>query len=130
MLIKWKRISSEKKLGDLTRNSFWGLSTVTDDAWPTFQAETYLNLLKNNKALSLQSSLNMELEHMGCQVEVPPNIASAIRTGNFKLAARPFSAFVVPYFDPAKASSFIQMKLDLFQSEGDGIPKDIITHLS
>jgi hypothetical protein len=78
--------------------------------------------------------LNVMLSTMGCQVEVTASMANAIRTGNFRanslLVAHSFSIFNVPYLDAALMTNFNQMELDLLQSEGEGIPKDIVKKLS
>jgi len=71
---------------------------------------------------------------MGCQVEITASMANAIRTGNLRantlLVAHSFSIFNVPYLDAALMTNFNHTELDLLQSEGEGIPKDIMKKLS
>ena len=71
---------------------------------------------------------------MGCQVEVTASMANSIKTGNFRAnslqVAHPFSIFNVPYVDAANMGCFNQTELELLQSEGEGIPKDIMKKLS
>jgi hypothetical protein len=78
--------------------------------------------------------LNIKLSIRGCQVEVPTTMANAIKTGNFRanslLVAHPFSIFNVPYIDAANMSSYNNTELDLLQSEGEGIPKEIVKKLA
>jgi hypothetical protein len=63
-------------------------------------------------------------------VEVPTTMANAIRTGNFRanslLVAHPFSIFNVPYIDATNMGSYNKTELDLLQSEGEGIPKEMV----
>jgi hypothetical protein len=77
--------------------------------------------------------LNIELSIRGCQVEVPTTMANAIKTGNFRanslLVAHSFSIFNVPYIDVANMSSYNNTELDLLQSEGEGILKEIVKKL-
>jgi hypothetical protein len=78
--------------------------------------------------------LNIELSLRGCQVEIPTTMANAIKTGNFRsnslMVAHPFSFFNVPYMDAANMSSYNRTELDLLQSEGEGIPKEIVKKLA
>jgi hypothetical protein len=46
------------------------------------------------------------------------------------MVAHPFSIFNVPYMDAASMSSYNRTKLDLLQSEGEGIPKEIVRKLA
>jgi hypothetical protein len=77
--------------------------------------------------------LNIELSIRGCQVEVPTPMANAIKTGNFHanslLVAHPFSIFNIPYIDAANMSSCNKTELNLLQSEGEGIPKEMVKKL-
>jgi hypothetical protein len=61
-------------------------------------------------------------------------MANAIKTGNFRsnslMVAHPFSIFNVPYMDAANMSSYNKTELDLLQSEGEGIPKEIVRKLA
>jgi hypothetical protein len=76
----------------------------------------------------------MELSIRGCQVEVLTMMANAIRTGNFRanslLVVHPFSIFNVPYIDAANMGSYNKIELDLLQSEGEGIPKEMVKKLA
>jgi hypothetical protein len=78
--------------------------------------------------------LNIEFSLCGCQVEVPTTMANAIKTGNLHsnslLVAHPFSIFNAPYMDVANMSSYNKTELDLLQSEGEGIPNEIIKKLA
>ncbi len=78
--------------------------------------------------------LNIELSIRGCQVEVPAPMANAIKTENFRanslLVARPFSIFNVPYIDASSFPSCNNTELDLLQSEGEGIPKEMVRKLA
>jgi hypothetical protein len=78
--------------------------------------------------------LNIELSIRGCQVVVPTPMANAIKTGNFRanslLVAHPFSIFNVPYIDASSLPSCNNMELDLLQSEGEGIPKEMVKKLA
>lgn len=77
--------------------------------------------------------LNIELSIRGCQVEVPTPMANAIKTGNSHanslLVAHPFSIFNIPYIDAANTSSCNKTELNLLQSEGEGIPKEMVKKL-
>jgi hypothetical protein len=78
--------------------------------------------------------LNVLLSTMGCQVEITTSMANTIKMGNFRAnslqIAHPFSIFNAPYIDAAQMSCFNQTELDLLQSEGEGIPKEIVKKLS
>ncbi len=78
--------------------------------------------------------LNVLLSTMGCQVEITTSMANTIRTGNFWAKslqiAHPFFIFNVPLIVAAQMSCFNQTELDLLQSEGKGIPKEIVKKLS
>jgi hypothetical protein len=110
------------------------LTATVDDCLPPGPAESYLKLLKQSKALGVVMVPNIELSLWGCQVEVPTTMANAIKTGNFRsnslMVAHPFSIFNVPYMDAAHMSSYNKTKLDLLQSEGEGIPKEIVKKLA
>jgi hypothetical protein len=60
-------------------------------------------------------------------------MANAIKTENFRanslLVAHSFSIFNVPYIDAANMGSYNKTELDLLQSEGEGIPKDMVKKL-
>jgi hypothetical protein len=66
-------------------------------------------------------------------VEVPTMMANAVKTGNFRanslLFAHPFSIFNVPYIDAANMGSYNE-ELDILQSEGEGIPKEMVKKLA
>jgi hypothetical protein len=74
------------------------------------------------------------LSTMGCQVEITMSMANTIKTGNFRAnslqVAHPFSVFNVPYTDASHLSCFNQTELELLQSEGEGIPKEVVKKLS
>ncbi len=61
-------------------------------------------------------------------------MANAIKTGNFRsnslMVAHPFSIFDVPYMDMANMCYYNKTELDLLQSEGEGIPKELMKKLS
>lgn len=110
------------------------LSAVSDEILPASPCDTYLRLLKQSKALGVAMVLNIELSIRGCQVEVPTTMANAIKTGNFRanslLVAHSFSIFNVPYIDAANMGSYNKTELDLLQSEGEGIPKEMVKKLA
>jgi hypothetical protein len=109
------------------------LSSTNDESFPIGPVATYLQVLKQSNALGVAMVLNVMLSTMGCQVEITASMANAIRTGNFRanslLVAHSFSIFNVPYLDAALMMNFNQTELDLLQSEGEGIPKDIMKKL-
>jgi hypothetical protein len=110
------------------------LSSTNDSAFAPGPTESYLQVLKQSKALGAVMILNVLLSTMGCQVEITMSMANTIKTGNFRAKglqiARPFSIFNVPYIDATQMSCFNQTELDLLQSKGEGIPKEIIKKLS
>ncbi len=122
------------KIPHMIQHMILRLSSATDESFPIIPVATYLQVLKQNKALGVSMILNVMLSTMGCQVEITTSMASTIKTGNFRAnslqVAHPFSIFNVPYADAAHLSCFNQTELDLFQSEGDGIPKDVVKKLS
>jgi len=122
------------KIPDRIQQIILKLSSTSDESFPTLPTATYLQVLKQNKALGVSMVLNVMLSTMGCQVEITTSMASTIKTGNFRAnslqVSHPFSIFNVPYVDASQLSCFNQTELDLFQSEGDGIPKDIVKKLS
>jgi hypothetical protein len=122
------------KLPDVVQDMILKLTATVDDYLPPGPAESYLKLLKQSKALGVAMVLNIELSLRGCQVEVPTTMANAIKTGNFRsnslMVAHPFSIFNVPYMDAAHMSSYNKTELDLLQSEGEGIPKEIVKKLA
>jgi hypothetical protein len=123
-----------EKIPEVVQKMILKLSAVTNDTLPISACETYLRLLKQSKALGIAMVLNIKLSIRGCQVEVPTTMANAIKTGNFRanslLVAHPFSIFNVPYIDAANMSSYNNTELDLLQSEGEGIPKEIVKKLA
>jgi hypothetical protein len=122
------------KLPDVVQDMILKLTAISDDSLPPGPAESYLKLLKQPKALGVAMVINIELSLRGCQVEVPTTMANAIKTGNFRsnslMVAHPFSIFNVPYMDAANMSSYNRTELDLLQSEGEGIPKEIVKKLA
>ncbi len=110
------------------------LSSTNDEHFPIGPTTTYLQVLKQGKAMGVAMVLNVMLSTMGCQVEITTSMANAIKTGNFRanslLVAHSFSIFNVPYLDAAQMTNFNQTELDLLQSEGEGIPKEIVKKLS
>ncbi len=46
------------------------LSSQTDESFPIILTATYLQVLKQNKALGVSMTLNVMLLTMGCQVEI------------------------------------------------------------
>jgi len=123
-----------EKIPELVQQMILKLSAVSDEVLPSTPCETYLRLLKQPKALGVAMVINIELSIRGCQVEVPTTMANAIRTGNFRanslLVAHPFSIFNVPYIDAACMGSYNKTELDLLQSEGEGIPKEMVKKLA
>jgi hypothetical protein len=122
------------KIPEVVQNMILKLSAISDDTLPPGPCETYLRLLKQSKALGVAMVLNIELSIRGCQVEVPTTMANAIKTGNFRanslLVAHSFSIFNVPYIDAANMGSYNKTELDLLQSEGEGIPKEMVKKLA
>jgi hypothetical protein len=122
------------KIPEVVQKMILKLSAVSDDALPVNPCESYLRLLKQPKALGVAMVLNIELSIRGCQVEVPTTMANAIKTGNFRanslLVAHSFSIFNVPYIDAANMTSCNKTELDLLQSEGEGIPKEMVKKLA
>ncbi len=118
------------KIPEVIQHMIVKLSSVTDTAFVPSPNDTYLQILKQSKALGVAMVLNVLLSTMGCQVEVTTSMASAVKTGNFRAnslqVAHPFSIFSVPYMDAAHMSCFNQTELELLQSEGEGIPKDMV----
>jgi hypothetical protein len=107
------------------------LMATSDYILPPRPVELYLNLLKQPNALDIVMVLNIELSLHGCQVEVPATMANAINFhSNSLMVAHPFSIFNVPYMDAANISSYNKTKLDLLQSEGEGIPKEMVKKLA
>lgn len=71
---------------------------------------------------------------MGCQVAMNSAMVSAILHGNFRTnnphQAHPFSSFNVPYTVVDQESKYNVMEIELMQSIGEGVPKDVIKELS
>jgi hypothetical protein len=131
-----KRDSSNSwdKIPEVLQQMILKLSSTNDEHFPSGPTATYLQVLKQGKALEVAMVLNVILSTMGCQVEITTSMANAIRTGNFRanslLVAHSFSIFNVPYLDAAQMTNFNQTELNLLQSEGEGIPKEIVKKLS
>jgi hypothetical protein len=110
------------------------LSSTSDESFPLLPITTYLQVLKQNKALGVSMVLNVILSSMGCQVEITTSMVSTIKTRNFRArslqVAHLFSVFNVPYANTSQLSCFNQIEFNLFQSEGDSIPKDVVKKLS
>jgi hypothetical protein len=60
------------------------LSSTSDESFPTVPSTTYLQVLKQNKALGVSMVLNVMLSTMGCQVEITTSMANTIKRGNFR----------------------------------------------
>jgi hypothetical protein len=122
------------KIPEIIQLMILKLSSTNDSAFAPGPTESYTQVLKQNKALGAAMILNVLLSTMGCQVEITTSMANTIKTGNFRAnslqIAHPFSIFNVPYIDAAHMSCFNQTELDLLQSEGEGIPKEIVKKLS
>jgi len=131
---KKDHINGWDKIPEVLQQMIIKLSSTNDECFPSGPAATYLQILKQSKALGVAMVLNVMLSTMGCQVEITASMANAIRTGNFRanslLVAHSFSIFNVPYLDAAHMTNFNQTELDLLQSEGEGIPKDMVKKLS
>lgn len=130
-----KEISNRwEKIPDIIQQMILKLSSVNDISFAPALCKTYQQILKQNKALGTTMIINILLSTMGCQVETTASLANAIRTGNFRAnsqqVAHPFSIFNVPYIDAANMTCFNQTELELLQSKGEGIPKDIVKKLS
>jgi len=114
------------KIPEVLQQMIIKLSSTNNECFPSGLVATYLQILKQSKALGVAMVLNVMLSTMGCQVEVTASMANAIRTGNFRanslLVAHSFSIFNVPYLDAVLMTNFNQTELDLLQSEGEGIP--------
>lgn len=122
------------KIPEVVQNMILKLSVVTDNVLPISPCETYLHLLKQSKALGVTMVLNIKLSIRGFQVEVPTTMANAIKTGNVRanslLMAHSFSIFNVPFIDAATMKLHNKMELDLLQSEGEGIPNEMVKKLA
>jgi len=128
---KKEHSSGWDKIPEVVQQMILKLSATLDDVLPTTPCETYLRMLKQSKALGVAMVINIELSIRGCQVAT---MANAIRTGYFRanslLVAHPFSIFNVPYIDAACMGSYNKTGLDLLQSEGEGIPKEMAKKLA
>jgi hypothetical protein len=122
------------KIPEVVQKMIIRLSAITDGVLPPGPCDSYLRVLKQSKALGVAMVLNIELSIRGCQVDVPTPMANAIKTGNFRanslLVAHPFSIFDVPYIDAANLPSCNNKELDLLQTEGEGIPKEMVKKLA
>jgi hypothetical protein len=131
---KKEQINGWDKIPEVLQQMIIKLSSTNDECFPSGPVATYLQILKQSKALGVAMVLNIMLSTMGCQVEISASMANTIRTGNFRanslLVAHSFSIFNVPYLDAALMTNFNQTELDLLQSEGEGIPKDMVKKLS
>ncbi len=127
-------MSGWDKIPDVIQQMILKISSMNDSTFAPGPCETYLQILKQNKSLGAAMIINILLSTMGCQVEITTSMANAIKTGNFRAnslqVAHPFSIFNVPYVDAANMTCFNQTELELLQSEGEGIPKDIVKNFS
>jgi hypothetical protein len=122
------------KIPEVIQKMIIRLSAITDNVLPPGPCDSYLRVLKQSKVLGVAMALNIELSIRGCQVDVPTPMANAIKTGNFRanllLVAHPFSIFNVPYIDAANLPSCNNTELDLLQTKGEGIPKEMVKKLA
>jgi hypothetical protein len=103
------------KVSEVLQQMIIKLSSTNNECFPSGPAATYLQILKQSKALGVAMVLNVILSTMGCYVEVTASMANAIRTGNFRanslLVAHSFSIFNIPYSDAALMTNFNQTQL-------------------
>ncbi len=127
-------MSGWDKIPDVIQQMILKISSMNNSSFAPGPCEMYLQILKQNKSLGAAMIINILLSMMGCQVEITTSMANAIKTGNFRAnslqVAHPFSIFIIPYVDAASMTCFNQTELELLQSEGEGIPKDIVKKLS
>lgn len=109
------------------------MSSIDDDAFPDDFCPTLKEIMSQKKIVPATSVMNVMLRLMKCQVVVPIALVTAIRHGNLMLdsmlASHIFSPFSVPYKEPCSFDVQQQLKIDLLQSDGEGLPKELIEHL-
>jgi len=66
------------KIPELVQQMILKLSATSDEVLPGSPCETYLQMLKQSKALGVAMVMNIELSIRVCQVEVPTTMANAI----------------------------------------------------
>jgi hypothetical protein len=107
-----------EKIPDMIQQMILKLSSTSDKSFPLLPITTYLQVLKQNKALGVSMVLNVMLSSMGCQVEITTSMVSTIKTRNFRAnslqVAHPFSVFNVPYANTSQLSCFNQTEFNLF----------------
>jgi hypothetical protein len=122
------------KIPEVIQQMILKVSSTTDHCFAPGPCETYQQIVKQSKSSGATMIINVLLSTMGCQVEVTTSMANVIKTGNFRAnslqVAHPFSIFNVPYIDAANISCLNQTELELLQTEGEDIPKDIVKKLS
>ena len=128
-----KDSSASDLLPEMIKRMIIKMSSTQDDAFPEEFCASFTEIMKQKKIIPATQVMQLMMRSLRCQAKISVSLMTAIRHGNFMpesiMVAHAFSPFSVGYFDAANSDSQHQIKLDLLQSDGDGLSKEIVDSL-
>ena len=128
-----KESSATELLPDIIRNMILKMSSTQDDAFPEEFCASMKEVMQQKKIIPATQVLQLMMRSLRCQVKISVPLMTAIRHGNFMpdsiMSSHAFSPFSVGYFDAANSDAQQQIKLDLLQSDGEGLSKEMVDSL-
>jgi len=109
------------------------MSSTQDDVFPEEFCSNMKEVMQQRKIIPANQVMQLMMRHQKCQVKISVPLMTAIRHGNFMpdsiMSSHAFSPFSVGYFDATNSDAQHQIKLDLLQSDGEGLSKEMIDSL-
>jgi hypothetical protein len=128
-----KDSSATELLPDIIKNMILKMSSTQDDAFPEEFCTSMKEVMQQKKIIPATQVLQLMMRSLRCQVKISVPLMTAIRHGNFMpdsiMSSHAFSPFSVGYFDAANSDAQHQIKLDLLQSDGEGLSKEMVDSL-
>jgi len=128
-----KDSSATELLPEVIKNMILKMSSTQDDVIPEEFCSSMKEVMQQRKIIPATQVMQLMMRHMKCQVKISVPLMTAIRHGNFLpdsiMSSHAFSPFSVGYFDATNSDAQHQLKLDLLQSDGEGLSKEMIDSL-
>jgi len=128
-----KDAPASELLPEVIKHMIIKMSSTQDDVFLEEFCASYSEIMKQKKIIPATQDMQLLMRSMKCQVKVSIPLMTAIRHGNFLsdsiAGSHAFPPFSVGYFDAANSDSQHQIKLDLLQSDGEGLSKEMVDSL-
>lgn len=128
-----KDAPASELLPEVIKHMIIKMSLTQDDVFLEEFCASYSEIMKQKKIIPATQDMQLLMRSMKCQVKVSIPLMTAIRHGNFLsdsiAGSHAFPPFSVGYFDAANSDSQYQIKLDLLQSDGEGLSKEMVDSL-